>query len=189
MNPYIKRIKDFHSRLNVQILKELESVFVDKSFTKGAFLLKPGHICTSHLLIKKGIARKFYMHKDKEITTEIYFHDDVAISLDSYIMHKPGDVFIEALTDLEVTIIDYKLFSKLKRNYPQVMLMDKMFIEYYAVWFEQRLREFQTLDAAQRYSKLIEKEPQIVQHLPVTIVASYLNVSLETLSRIRSKVS
>jgi len=189
MNPYIKRIKDLSSQLTPDIRTELEKGFVDERFSKGSYLLRPGQICMAHLLIKEGIARKFYNYKDKEITTEIYFHDDVAISLDSYIMQKPGDVYIEALTELEVTIIDYSRFYKVKNNYPEVMMLDKMFIEYYAVWFEQKLREFQTLDASQRYLKLVAKEPQIVQYLPVTIVASYLNVSLETLSRIRAKVS
>jgi len=189
MNPYIKRIKDLSSQLDHEIRTELEEVFVDKKFSKGAYLLRPGQICTSHLLIKEGIARKFYNHKEKEITTEIYFHDDVAVSLDSYIMQKPGDVYIEALTELEVTIIDYRRFYEVKNKYPEVMMLDKMFIEYYAVWFEHRLREFQTMDASERYLRLVEKEPKIVQFLPVTIVASYLNVSLETLSRIRSRVS
>ncbi|MEX0968328.1 MAG: Crp/Fnr family transcriptional regulator [Bacteroidia bacterium] len=189
MNPYIKRIKDLSNQLDPDILAELEEVFADKKYAKGAYLLRPGKISTAHLLIKKGIARKFYNYKDKEITTEIYFHDDVAVSLDSYIMQKPGDVYIEALTELEVTVIDYRRFYKVKSKYPEVMMLDKMFIEYYAVWFEQRLRDFQTLDASQRYLQLVEKEPQVVQFLPVTIVASYLNVSLETLSRIRSRAS
>lgn len=105
MNPYIKRIKDLSHKLPPEILVELEKGFVDKKFSKGSFLLRPGQICNSHLLIKEGIARKFYKHNEKEITTEIYFHDDVAISLDSYIMQKPADVYIEALTELEVTII------------------------------------------------------------------------------------
>ena len=189
MSPYIKRIKDLSNNLDPEISMELEKAFVDKKFSKGSYLLRPGQICTSHLLIRKGIARKFYKHRDKEITTEIYFHDDVAIALDSYIMQKPADVYIEPLTELEVTIIDSGRFNKVKKTYSEVMLMDKMFIEYYAVWFEQRLKEFQTLDASRRYLKLVEKEPQIVQFLPVTIIASYLNVSLETLSRIRSKIS
>jgi CRP-like cAMP-binding protein len=189
MNPYIKRIKDASLRLDPEIFNELEEIFSVKKFKKGSFLLRPGQICTSHILFNEGIARKFYTNKNKEITTEIYFHDDVAISLDSYIMQKPCDVYIEALTDLEVTIIDYKRFDNIKNKYPEVMMLDKMFIEYYAVWFEQRLKEFQTLDASARYLKLVEKEPRIVKFLPVTIMASYLNVSLETLSRIRSRIS
>jgi len=189
MNPYIKRIKDSSNQLPLEVLAELEAVFVDKKFSKGSYLLRPGQVCTSHLLIKEGIARKFYTCNDKEITTEIYFHDDVAVSLDSYIMQIPGDVYIEALTELEVTVIDYGRFTKVKNKYPEVMMMDKMFIEYYAVCLEQRLREFQTMDASQRYLKLLRKEPHVVKFLPVTIIASYLNVSLETLSRIRSRIS
>ncbi len=103
-------------------------------------------------------------------------------------MRTPANLYIEALTELEVTIIDYSQFYKVKKKYAEVMMLDKMFIEYYAVWFEQRLKEFQTTDASQRYLNLLEKEPRIVQLLPVTIIASYLNVSLETLSRIRSKI-
>ncbi len=189
MDPYIKRIKDLSKRLDPQVLAEVEEVFVDKHCSKGTFLLKPGQTSTAHLLIRKGIARKYFVHKDREITTEIYFHDDVAVSLDSYIMQKPADVYIEALTDLEVTVIDYRRFYQMKNKYPEVMLIDKMFIEYYAVWFEQKLCEFRTLDASERYAKLMEKEPDIARFLPVTIVASYLNISLETLSRIRSKLT
>lgn len=189
MNPYIKRIKDLSNHLDPQVRSEMEGGFVDKKFSKGSYLLRPGQICTSHLLVKEGVARKFYLHNDKEITTEIYFHDDVAISLDSYIMRKPADVYIEALTELEVTIIDYSQFHTVKKKYAAVMMLDKMFVEYYAVWFEQRLKEFQTMDASQRYMNLLEKEPKIVRLLPVTIIASYLNVSLETLSRIRSKIA
>ncbi|MEM8965029.1 MAG: Crp/Fnr family transcriptional regulator [Bacteroidota bacterium] len=188
MNPYIRRIKDFSNGLTPEILTELEDGFIDKKFSKGSCLLRPGQICTAHLLVKEGVARKYYKHNDKEITTEIYFHDDVAISLDSYIMRTPANLYIEALTELEVTIIDYSQFYKVKKKYAEVMMLDKMFIEYYAVWFEQRLKEFQTTDASQRYLNLLEKEPKIVQLLPVTIIASYLNVSLETLSRIRSKI-
>ncbi|MEQ9307106.1 MAG: hypothetical protein RJQ14_24545 [Marinoscillum sp.] len=189
MNPYIKRIKDLSTHLDPRIHAEMEGGFVEKKFARGSYLLRPGQICTSHFLIKEGVARKFYKHNDKEITTEIYFHDDVAISLDSYIMRKPAEVYIEALTDLEVSIIDYTRFDLVKRKYAEVMMLDKMFIEYYAVWFEQRLKEFQILDASQRYLNLLEKESRVVQMLPVTIIASYLNVSLETLSRIRSKIS
>lgn len=189
MNPYIKRIKDLSNQLEPHVRSEMEGGFINRKFSKGTFLLKPGQICTSHLLVKEGVVRKFYKHNDREITTEIYFHDDVAVSLDSYIMRKPADVYIEALTELEVTIIDYSRFLDVKTKYAEVMMLDKMFIEYYAVWFEQRLKEFQTMDASQRYLNLLEKEPKIIQQLPVTIIASYLNVSLETLSRIRSKIA
>lgn len=189
MNPYIARIKELSAKLDPKIQMELDCVFMDRTYRKGSFLLQPGQVCTAHFLIIEGIARKFYRHGKREITTEIYFHDSVAVSLDSYIMQQPSGVCIQALTELTVTVINYREFQLLSRRFPEVMEMDKMFIEYYAVWFEQRLREFQTLGAPERYRRLIDQEPRIVQSVPVTIIASYLNVSLETLSRIRSKLS
>lgn len=189
MHPYIKRIKDLSKQLEPHVRSEMEGGFSKKEFSKGTFLLKPGQICTSHLLINEGVVRKFYKHNEREITTEIYFHDDVAVALDSYIMRKPAEVYLEALTKVEVTVINYTQFDKVKKKYSDVMMLDKMFIEYYAVWFEQRLKQFQTMDASQRYMNLLEKKPKIVQMLPVTIIATYLNVSLETLSRIRSKLA
>ena len=189
MNPYIRRIKEFSKKMDPEILAEVEAGFVEKEYAKGSLLLQVGQICTSHFLVQSGVARKYYCHSNKEITTEIYFHDDVAISLDSYIMKKPSDVYLEALSPLKVMVIDYKRFQKVSEKYPEVMILDKMFIEYYAVWFEKKLKEFQTLDATTRYLIMLEKEPRIIQHLPVTIIASYLNISLETLSRIRSKIT
>ncbi|MEQ8337307.1 MAG: Crp/Fnr family transcriptional regulator [Cyclobacteriaceae bacterium] len=189
MNPYIKRIKELSKKMDPGILVEVERGFVEKEYAKGSFLLRVGQICSSHFLIQSGVARKFYRHNEKEITTEIYFHDDVAVSLDSYIMKRPSDIYIEALSPLKVMVIDYSRFQKASQKYPEVMMLDKMFIEYYAVWFEQKLKEFQTLDATTRYLSMLEKEPRIIKHIPVTIIASYLNISLETLSRIRSKIS
>ena len=64
-----------------------------------------------------------------------------------------------------------------------------MMTEYYAMWLEQRLFDFHTLDAAARYQKLLQKQPHIIKNIPLTIVASYLGISLETLSRIRARIS
>ena len=59
MNPYIRRIKDFSNGLTPEILTELEDGFIDKKFSKGSCLLRPGQICTAHLLVKEGVARKY----------------------------------------------------------------------------------------------------------------------------------
>jgi hypothetical protein len=63
-----------------------------------------------------------------------------------------------------------------------------MMTEYYALWLEERLFQFHTLDATERYKLLLEKQPHFVQQIPLTYLASYLGVSLETLSRIRAKI-
>lgn len=189
MKTYLKRIKDFASRLDNEVLSSIEKSYEFKKFSKGSFLLKPGQICDGHYMIDKGIARMYYLHNGKEITTSIYFEGNVAISLDSYILQKTSTVFIEALTDIEVTKIDYKKFQEAKEKHPELVTLDKLFIELHAVWFENQLHEERTLNATERYLKLLDEEPRIIQFVQLTIVASYLNISLETLSRIRANIA
>lgn len=188
MEAYIKKIKAFANNLDPEAQVELESIYSNLHYSKGSYLLQAGQVCCGHYLIQKGIARKFYYGNDKEITTEIFFADDVAVSLDSYISQKGSTVYVEALTDLSVTLISREKFQAAQHKFPQLIALEKLFIEYYAVWFEKRLQEFQTMDATQRYLSLLEKSPYIVQTIPLTIIASYLNISLETLSRIRARI-
>jgi hypothetical protein len=63
-----------------------------------------------------------------------------------------------------------------------------MLTEYYAMWLEERLFRFHSLDATARYQLLLKEQPHFVQHIPLTYLASYLGVSLETLSRIRAEI-
>jgi hypothetical protein len=55
------------------------------------------------------------------------------------------------------------------------------------MWLEDRLFQFHTMDATKRYQILLENHPHIIQNIPLTFIASYLGISLETLSRIRAK--
>ncbi len=185
---YIHKIFDFVNQLDEVTATELQKISLVKNYKKGDLLLRAGEVCHSNFVIEKGIARKYYVHNDKEITTEIYFEKEVAVSLDSYIMQKPGKDYVEALTDVSVIVVNYAKFQEAKKKFPELVSLDLMFMEYYAVWFEKRLVEYQTMDATQRYLKIIEKSPHYIQNIPLTIIASYLGISLETLSRIRTKI-
>ena len=63
-----------------------------------------------------------------------------------------------------------------------------MLAEYYAMWVENRLFQFHTMTATKRYLEILTKSPHVVQTIPLTIIASYLGISLETLSRLRAKI-
>lgn len=63
-----------------------------------------------------------------------------------------------------------------------------MLAEYYAMWVEKRLFQFHTMTATERYLDILQRSPHSIQTVPLTIIASYLGISLETLSRIRAKV-
>lgn len=171
--------------------KKTENVFnivsAKKEFKKGDFLLREGETCRQSLYITNGIARKFYRNEDKENTTEFYFPNDLAVSFGSYVFQKPSRENIECLTDVSVSLTNYHAFEEAKQKFPKLIELDLLITELYAVWLEERMFEFQTLNATQRYEKLIQHSPHLIQQIQLTHIASYLGISLETLSRIRAK--
>jgi len=188
MISYIHKIDKFIKALDNDSSSVLQSISSNKKYKKGDLLLRQGEICGKSYLLVSGIARKFYLNDGKEITTELYFENDLAVSFDSYTLQQPSREFIQALTDVTVSITHYQAFQDAKTKYPKLLTLDLMLAEYYGMWVENRLFQFHTMTATERYLDILKKSPHIVQTIPLTVIASYLGISLETLSRIRAKI-
>ncbi len=188
MYEYLTKINSFIDRLDKDTLSALKDISKTKIYRKGEFLLSQDEVCRHSFTIDDGVLRKFYLNDGKEIITEFFFKKDLAISFDSYSLQKPCKEFIQALTDTTVSQIEFSTFQNAKINFPKLVELDLLLTEYYAIWLENRLFEFHTLDATQRYLLLLKQQPHIIQNIPLTYIASYLGISLETLSRIRSKI-
>jgi CRP-like cAMP-binding protein len=188
MISHLENIETFIEKLDSKTLKMLESISINKTYKKGDYLLQQDQICKNSYFIEDGIARKFYLNDGKEITTELYFKDDLAVSFDSYCLQKPSREYIQAITDIRVSQTDYLAFQNAKKDFPKLIELDLMMNEYCVMWLEDRLFQFHTLDASGRYLKIIKEHSHIIQNIPLTYIASYLGISLETLSRIRAKI-
>jgi CRP-like cAMP-binding protein len=188
MQTYIDKIKTLIENFDDATLKALTETSYSKTYSKGDYLLKADSICNKSYWVERGILRKFYIHNDKEVTTEFYFKDDLAISFESYTLQKQSREYIQALTDVTVNATDYNSFQIQKAKHRQLQELDFLMTEYYALCLEEKVFELHTQNATQRYQTLLTKSPHIIQQVQLTQIASYLNVSLETLSRIRAKI-
>ncbi len=188
MKEQLARIEHFYRSLDPAIRAALDGVSQSKQYRKGEYLLKVGEVCRYSFMVASGAVRQFFLHDGKEITTELIFTDDVALSMHSYILVQPSREYIQAVTDATVTTIHRDGFAAIKKQYPKLSELELMLTELYALWLETRILEMRTLDATARYQKLLAEQPHVVQHIPLTHVASYLGISLETLSRIRARI-
>ncbi|AZA76214.1 Crp/Fnr family transcriptional regulator [Chryseobacterium sp. G0186] len=188
MTEHIEKIKVLTSRFDQKTLEALDKITTIEHFKKGEIVLQQGDVCRKSRLIISGVARKFFYSDRKEITTEFFFKDDIAISFKSYIDQKPSKEMIECLTDVTVETVDYSSFEAIKKEFPLLLEYDILLTELYIIWLEDRLFDFHTLSAKERYEALLKKSPEYFHHLKLTHIASYLGISLETLSRIRSKI-
>jgi CRP-like cAMP-binding protein len=188
MQQQLQKINTCIANLNPQAKQALHNITVQKTYKKGSFLLQQDAVCQNSFLIETGVARKFYLNNGKEITTELYFTNDLAVAFNSYCLQQPSAEFIQAVTNVTTNQINYTAFTNAKSQHPQLLQLDLLLTEHYALWLEERLFELNTLNASKRYKKLLINQPHIIQQVPLTFIASYLSISLETLSRIRAKM-
>ena len=166
----------------------IQSLFQSKKVKKNTYLLSEGQICKDNFIIVKGVAKKYFNFADKEVTTDIYLSGDIAFSFDSFTYQTKSTESIVAVTDLELLYITYEDYFGAKSKYPWFGEYDSIFMEQNIIQLENKMKDLATLNAAQRYEKIVNHHPQLLQEVPLKIIASFLNVSVERLSRIRAKI-
>lgn len=181
---YIKRI------INVtnEELDKILSCFKPLEVEKNELLLIQGQTSQRTFFVGNGCLRIFFITEDgQEATRYLAFENNFATALCSFISNEPSLEFIQALEPTELLYISHKDFYHLLDLIPEWGKFYRHYLEKAYVNNTNRLMSFLTLDATERYKRLLNINPEIVQRLPNKIVATYLNISQETLSRLKSK--
>ena len=172
--------------LSREQIHELADILICRKFKKGERILDEGDDCRSMLYLEKGLTRQFYFKYDKDLTEHIAYEGGVVICLESYLKEEPTRLMIEAL---EPTIA----WGIPKDKIEQLALKDAEIGVWYRKLFEASLIESQvkadTLrfeSAHERYNKLLQLHPEILKRAPLVYIASLLQMTPETLSRVRS---
>lgn len=173
--------------------QELDSVldkFQSLSAQKNEILITGGQQSNQKMFfVVKGCLRIFYINEEGiDSTRLLVFEGQFATALVSFITDESSFEFIQALEQTEVLYISKLEFYKLLETIPIWEKFYRQYLEHAYVTNTNRLRSFITMDAKERYKQLLEQNKVIVQRLPNKIVASYIGVSQETLSRLKSKI-
>jgi CRP-like cAMP-binding protein len=185
MEKIIEILNQFTS-LSKQTKKELINRVTQQEVTKGTILLKQDQTCNQLYFIEKGFARGFYNQDGKEITSWFGFENDIITSIYSFVIQKPGFESIEILENSVLYAISYKNLQELYQHQPEFNLIGRLFIEKYYIELMERTLSLQFRPAKERYCQLVAHKPQLLQRASLGHIASYLGISQETLSRIRS---
>ncbi|MEO5998961.1 MAG: Crp/Fnr family transcriptional regulator [Chitinophagaceae bacterium] len=177
----LNSISPLSDELQDHLSEKLKLIFLPKK----AFLLKQGKVCKNIWFINKGIIRCFYIKEDKEISSWFMKEGDVIISVESYFKQQPSKENIQAIEDCELFCISYDELQVVYAKYPEFNFIARILTEKYYTLSEQRLFSLRMQRANERYAYLMSHYPEIIQRVPSTFIASYLGITLETLSRIK----
>ena len=155
------------------------------SIKKGKFLIKPGSE-TSHLyFILKGVIRAYIKEDNKEITTWINEENELITSIRAFGLDIPAEEYLQALEETELVAIPNELTEYLYANFPEANIIGRKLLEENYRGAEERAYISRIPLAQKRYQRFIETRPGLINRISIKYVASYLGMTLETLSRIR----
>ena len=170
------------------ILEDVVSHFQHLEYPKNYFLLKQGRPCKYLWFLVSGVVRYFYTDEDGK-DSNVWFSMDTDIITDapSFVSQKPSHESIQLLEDSELYAIERNsLYSLLQKHHSFALWYISLVEKHYVSQIEERISDLQFLNAKQRYEKLLAQFPNISNRISLGHIASYLNITQETLSRIRS---
>ena len=187
MQPLLSHINTYHS-LNDEAQKAVEDSFEQQVFSKNDFLLTQGKICRHLYFLEKGAIRGYYILDGKEITYWFGFENDFVTSFHSFITQQPSLENIQFLEGSIVWSISKEKLTRLFNDHHEIERLLRIGYEKYYIRLEERFVGAQFKSAAERYENLIRQSPHIIERVSLGHIASYLGISQETLSRIRSRL-
>ena len=156
-----------------------------KQFDKGEVITEMGKVENYVYFIIEGVTRSYFFKEDKEISLDFHFTGDFISVYESFLDRTPAGHAIEALTPLSMMRIRYENLTKLYEKAPKFEQVGRIMTEELFKKSSERVKDLLSLSATERYVKLLDAHPQYVQNIPLKYLASFLNITPESLSRIR----
>ncbi len=164
--------------------------FRPKRMLKRQFLLQEGDVCRELAFVEKGALYSYTVDsKGNQHVIRFAFDGWWIADLQSFFTHNPSTFNIEVLEDSELLMLDRKNHEKLLEEIPGYERYHRIIVQNAYVALKRRVENGLGLTAEEKYARLIEQNPQFMNRVPLNLVASYLGMSPETLSRVRSNFS
>ena len=170
----------------VKFLKEhAYSVF----FNKGELLLEAGQVCEHIYFIRKGVVRGFIKEGKKDITTWITAEGEMVSSILSFERKGSAIENMQAIEDCEMLALTLVDLEKLYEQFPEFNIVSRKLLQQYYSDAEGRAFIARLTNAETRYKQFLTRYSHFANRIPLTYIASFLGMTLETLSRVRRKLS
>jgi CRP-like cAMP-binding protein len=169
-----------------QVILHFSTILSGNRVRKGELLQQENTLSYRLYFVKKGALRSFYLVDGRDVTAHFAFENGIVGAADSIIRGKKSRYAIEALEDSELYVMDYRKMEQLLASNPALERWARLVSQHLYIELVERLEGMIFLPASERYHQLISRYPNLDQKVNLGHIASYLGISQETLSRVRS---
>ena len=180
-----REIARIYCPLTPQAINVLSSILVPLKFQKGDTILEEGKVCRALYFVDKGMVRQYYYKNKKDVTEHFSFEGRIVFCIESFLKQEPSRLIVEALESTKLYAIPYdELHTLMVRNQEMEMLYRKI-LEHVAISSQEHADSQRFENASERYERLLREKPEIILRAPMVHIASFLQMTPETLSRVR----
>lgn len=187
LDTFLQRLRNIHllSPAFEDAIRSLDIIEVPKN----TLLLREGQREDYAWIVIKGLLRSYYIKEGEEICSRFNSENQIVLSVASFYNRVPGYEFVETIEDSTLARVHYDRLQEFYRDYAEFNFIGRVLTEYYFTLSEQRLYLLRKQSAEERYRYFMEHYPEWLQRVPLKYVATFLGMNLETLSRVRKKIS
>lgn len=175
-----------YSTMTHDELDLLESILVPMRYQKGEILLREGDVCQNFYWIFRGLLRQFYFKNGKELTEHMAVENSIVMCIESLFMEKPTRLQIMALEPSVLYAIPRKLLEQVAMKSVNIQILYRKILEESLIESQIHADMLRFESAQDRYAKLVRLQPQLVLRAPLVYIANLLQMTPETLSRVRT---
>ena len=175
-----------YSTMTHDELDLLESILVPMKFAKGAMVLNEGEVCKNIYYIDKGLLRQFYYRNDKELTEHLGVENTIVMCIESLFREEPTHLLVEALEPTIIYALPKQRLEQVALHNVNIQILYRKILEESLILSQVHADLVRFESAQDRYKKLCKLMPQVVLRAPLVYIASYLQMTPETLSRVRA---
>ena len=168
----------------------IQNLFMPRSMAKGEMLLREGEVAKYGAFVCKGCLRSYVVDDNgKEHIVQFAPENWWLSDIESMVNKKPSIYFMDAIESTEVLLADMFSFQKMLDQLPGFAEAFRLGQQKHTTAKDKRIISSLTADAEEKYFRFLNTYPSIAQRVPLHMIASYLGISAETLSRVRKKWS
>ena len=175
-----------YSTMTHDELDTLERILVPMKFTKGQTILAEGEVCRNIMYIAKGLVRQFYFKKEKEVTEHMSVEGGMIMCIESLFKEEPTKLQVEALEPTIMYFLPKQRLEEVALHNVNIQILYRKILEESLIQSQIHadLVRFET--AQDKYKRMCKLAPQVILRAPLVYIASYLQMTPETLSRVRT---
>jgi CRP-like cAMP-binding protein len=156
---------------------------------KYGAVIKQGQVCCNVYFILRGLVRLYVLVNGKEICRQFFFENSFFSEYESFLTRQPSKTCADALEDTELYYFTYADMQHFYQSIPGFQLVGRVIAENLFIKISERVNSFLTESPELRYQQLVAGRPKVLQRIPQYMIASYLGITPEHLSRLRKKIA